>query len=708
MKIFRFIVPIFAFACLELSVSACRPRSPSATEKSKQTAWQEVQKQRQQEFDDYIKRRPESWDWFLNRPLGVSGTPLVVLRALMDFYPDIWATNDPKENLGFPARPGDYDKNGKLKNQRLRQGLPFGFGWVKDPRETNPDRQTLNAFFTCAGCHTGRVIVNGKVQLIPGGPSTEVEPQKFARLQKDTAKKFIYKFSADPALVTAGLANLGNFYSYLGKLRQEIATGKRSPNFFFGGKMYEGEYYGANGYTVKDEKYYRDIVLEELDKLLLEKNKPFFMETMKKFMSTFVKVDVMYNRLATSINYHPANGVEPPPLHGPKPGQMDPWGLVQGNIVLNAIRDDQASWLGFVDNFYKDRPNDHAVFFGSTPSADPKTRYGQALANLVGRAGGLIEKKELSEADIQKDVDLIAKWYSNHPGNVDIRPLWHSKDQYWANWDGNQQEASRTLASGVSAVGDPRAVDVEMHSAMNEFIADLPSPAYPFEVDMTKAARGEAVFNENCASCHAKLQKKVYDVGTDRNRLLQVGKEARLGLIALTQEACSIYVNANKGKPNKKIDDFEVAPDWCITKDPATLNDLYVGVDRDTGARSDGLLDAEGNPLNPKVGFKSGPLHGIWASSPYLHNGSVPTLWHMLNPAERPQKFIRGNINYDTKNVGFKWQEEPKASDYPAGENVHYSAFDSTQNGNSNAGHPFGTTLPVESKWDLIEYLKTL
>jgi hypothetical protein len=101
------------------------------------------------------------------------------------------------------------------------------------------------------------------------------------------------------------------------------------------------------------------------------------------------------------------------------------------------------------------------------------------------------------------------------------------------------------------------------------------------------------------------------------------------------------------------------------------------------------------------VGYNPPFLDGIWARAPYLHNGSVPTLRDLLEPAEnRPKLFWRGYDLYDQKNVGFVTQGADA-------ERIG-TRHDTTQRANSNRGHEFGTTLPASEKEALLEYLKTL
>ena len=100
----------------------------------------------------------------------------------------------------------------------------------------------------------------------------------------------------------------------------------------------------------------------------------------------------------------------------------------------------------------------------------------------------------------------------------------------------------------------------------------------------------------------------------------------------------------------------------------------------------------------PVLEYKARPLDGIWATAPYLHNGSVPTLRDLLNPvAQRPKTFHVGSRELDTVNVGFV--TTPVEGSF---------LFDTSIPGNRNTGHLWGTTLTEDQKMDLIAYLKSL
>lgn len=127
------------------------------------------------------------------------------------------------------------------------------------------------------------------------------------------------------------------------------------------------------------------------------------------------------------------------------------------------------------------------------------------------------------------------------------------------------------------------------------------------------------------------------------------------------------------------------------------------------------------NCLQAGAGYKARPLNGVWATAPFLHNGSVPTLYDMLRPAsERPKSFLLGDPTFDPKNVGLRVHEvEPRGRLY---DDNGYFILDTSRSGNRNTGHEFvgnhkkeerpdgviGRALSDEERYAIIEFLKTL
>jgi hypothetical protein len=119
----------------------------------------------------------------------------------------------------------------------------------------------------------------------------------------------------------------------------------------------------------------------------------------------------------------------------------------------------------------------------------------------------------------------------------------------------------------------------------------------------------------------------------------------------------------------------------------------------------------DGTPDTPKdiLAYKAGPLAGVWATAPYLHNGSVPTLDDLLRPpAERPDVFYVGSRAFDPVRVGYKNQAGERTED----DRSRYFRYDTSVPGNSNAGHTYPNPARVDYTDDdrlaLIEFLKSL
>jgi mono/diheme cytochrome c family protein len=196
------------------------------------------------------------------------------------------------------------------------------------------------------------------------------------------------------------------------------------------------------------------------------------------------------------------------------------------------------------------------------------------------------------------------------------------------------------------------------------YFKSLKPPKYPFPIDEAKAKSGSLVFNRNCAKCH----------GT-------YGPEAAY--------------------PD------EIVPLELIGTDPARAK----GLSSKLVAHYNTMWFAEGFPAEEEIiGYQAPPLDGIWATAPYLHNGSVPTIEHLLKSSSRPARFLRPPSTsldyYDKDALGWKAAvpEEP-IDPITAGSR---SLFDSSRFGLGNQGHRFGDKLSDEERSQVIEYLKTL
>lgn len=152
------------------------------------------------------------------------------------------------------------------------------------------------------------------------------------------------------------------------------------------------------------------------------------------------------------------------------------------------------------------------------------------------------------------------------------------------------------------------------------------------------------------------------------------------GELGLNQEQVAVLVKQFEAKSLKYINDLRT------TSDP--LPD-----ETNVAMRSAAVATTE-----RVLAYKGRPLDGIWATAPYLHNGSVPNLYELLLPAgERTKQFHVGSIEFDSKKVGFKAESGPGTT-----------LLDTTLPGNSNEGHDMYGSFTAIERWALVEYMKSL
>jgi mono/diheme cytochrome c family protein/cytochrome c553 len=256
-------------------------------------------------------------------------------------------------------------------------------------------------------------------------------------------------------------------------------------------------------------------------------------------------------------------------------------------------------------------------------------------------------------------------------------PMTHHDHDAPAWW--NFKKKQRLYADGF-AVKDPRPLmqfmlipengPQEFHAREADFreiyawLEALEPPAYPFEIDRGLAQQGETVFNEHCAECH--------------------GHYGRPG-----------------DYPNK------IVPIKEVGTDPVRLAALSPAHRAAYGASWFGHFGANPVVADPG-GYVAPPLDGIWASAPYFHNGSVPSLWHVLHPHERPAVWLRSEDGYDRQRVGLEVTTFDRVPDSVTTGRDRRRYFDTRQTGKSAQGHLFPDDLDEAEKSAVLEYLKTL
>ena len=256
-------------------------------------------------------------------------------------------------------------------------------------------------------------------------------------------------------------------------------------------------------------------------------------------------------------------------------------------------------------------------------------------------------------------------------GASDYPSLWMQAPREGMNlhWDGNNSSvAERNLSAALGAGVTPATVDRAAIARIEAWMRDLPPPRYPpaAPIDREAAARGAGLFAQYCGRCHGRGDFEGYHYGKEQYPALG-------HVVALSE------IGTDRGRWASYTADFAAAQ-----------NTLYAG------------YPWRFRHFRKTDGYANHPLDGIWARSPYLHNGSVPTLRDLLEPAERrPKVWYRGSDELDLERVGYQSRTEAP----------NLFRYDTSVAGNGNAGHEgpeYGTELSAAEKDALVEYMKTL
>lgn len=323
-------------------------------------------------------------------------------------------------------------------------------------------------------------------------------------------------------------------------------------------------------------------------------------------------------------------------------------------------------------------------------------------------------------------------------------PVWGFKDYDWVQWTIDtdtvmERNVTETLGAGASVILDPKRTDSAFESSIPvrnmhdlEWLAYyIDPPRWPSavfgEIKPDLAAAGATIFRNQCAGCHEygddrrtstgllRLRgMRPEDVGTDATAALRIScpvpdtgalaipprsytaEEADLLKDCATVKAGTAFTGNSFAKTVQlAVDNIKkkaYAEEGIDTAQQQVMEDL---ARRGRVRWRDTLLDAKA----PEGPYAARPLYGIWAAAPYLHNGSVPTLYDLLLPPDRrPKKFALGGRDYDPVKLGFVVTTSCDQQD---------CLVDTTQVGDGNGGHLWGTDLAEADRMALLEYLKT-
>lgn len=321
------------------------------------------------------------------------------------------------------------------------------------------------------------------------------------------------------------------------------------------------------------------------------------------------------------------------------------------------------------------------------------------------------------------------------------------------NWHESTEYSLGSLLAGKGivqkAIRFDSSVNVENLRRIENHLVSLQSPMWPVDVlghatsDQGRLLNGKRLFNSYCASCHANIDRDsparrivahmsgLDEVGTDptmaNNSVKYQGYSgilrneyvgANVGNILLDKKApiAALLTKATMSVLETRDPDKSFVRRWAEWLRNMAI--AFFGNEiKPSNKQGSYPIDTTITPYASLHAYKGRALNGIWATAPYLHNGSVPTLYDLLLPAAcapaakqgecRPANFMVGSREFDPVKVGLR------------SEGYEGFRFDTTLPGNANTGHEYGTADTVEDgkplpalteqeRLDLLEYLKRL
>lgn len=266
------------------------------------------------------------------------------------------------------------------------------------------------------------------------------------------------------------------------------------------------------------------------------------------------------------------------------------------------------------------------------------------------------------------------------PVPLDVPPWWRMSKKnalYYLGFGRGDHSRLMMAASMLCTDNTDEADEIDARFPdVRAYLAALPAPRYPFAIDRSLAELGRGHFERTCARCH----------GTYSSGATPTGMEPPASY------------------PNRLIHIDEVRTDPMLVEEMETprgrsyiawLNQSWFG---------------KRSRIEPGHGYVAPPLDGIWATAPFLHNGSVPTLEALLDSSKRPRYFTRRFVpdDFDPETVGLKVTVLDHGQLDEKDAKKRAALYDTTLRGYSNRGHTFGDAFSAEERKAVIEYLKTL
>jgi hypothetical protein len=276
------------------------------------------------------------------------------------------------------------------------------------------------------------------------------------------------------------------------------------------------------------------------------------------------------------------------------------------------------------------------------------------------------------ELNLQKPVQL---GYSEFVSS-DAPAWWLIKKKKTRDWTGGIDARSTRVDMGnlLTPLNSGEYIRKQEHNFadIEAFVRGIEAPRYPFAIDGKKAERGRTLFAATCSRCHGS-----YGPGGSY--------------------------------PNKIVPFDEIGTDRTLGA--GLRSDLGAYFNKSWIARE---LGPDGKPYQflESKGYQAPPLDGVWATAPYFHNSSAPTVYHVLNSRARPKIYTRtygtAREDYDEAKLGLKISVLPSNPSSKLSGFEQRKIYDTTLPGRANTGHTYGDELTETERFQVIEYLKTL
>ncbi|HSC68587.1 MAG TPA: di-heme-cytochrome C peroxidase [Cellvibrio sp.] len=595
-------------------------------------------------------------------------------------------------------------------------GLPVGF--VKESYKGND-----YVGFTCAACHTGQVNYKGQAIRIDGGPAladmvgflTDLETSMAAaRDNGEKNQRFVAK-----------VLELNNSYSNADDVQADLKRWARKVQLYNNVNFSKVEYgyarldafgriYNRVLEHVISRNQLRDVLLgvtkegnDDLDLLT-----PAQVDKVLEGISETIIGDLQFariiDRLMSTKEGYPGLGM----------GDMEriksrifnePNAPVSYPFLWDIVQSDYVQWNGLASNAgvgpIGRNTGEVIGVFGILDWTAHKR--GWSLSSLLTG-----QKSKSYQIDFSSSIDLV-----------------------------NLSRLESHLASLTSPVWPTQKADSPVQQIAKDIFDKLPE----WQIDGTKVRRGRQLYAEYCESCHEVIDRTDRDrivvanmtnikvMGTDvamaENSVSYKGYSGNfnntyqtegVGGLVIKERAPVVQVltAATMGEVATEPDPDKWWPrralDWLYMM----VKSFFDNQIKASVKSGDYLPDTTAAPYQSLLSYKARSLNGIWATAPYLHNGSVPSIYDLLLPVKRdgdpddgqyrPASFEVGSREFDPVKIGLRTQ------------GYDGFTFEANKRGDFNSGHEYGTVhapavngakqepLTEAERWDLVEYIKTL